>query len=79
MADRGVQGRLGQAGRAGRDAQPARVQRRQRDGEPVPLLADQVIGGTRAPLKIIWAVTEARMPILRSAGPALTPAVPAGT
>jgi hypothetical protein len=30
---------------AGHDAQPARVQRRQRDGEPVPLLADEVIGG----------------------------------
>ncbi len=35
--------------------------------------------GTHAPSKIIWAVTEARMPILCSAGAALTPAVPAGT
>jgi hypothetical protein len=35
--------------------------------------------GTRAPSKITWAVTEARMPILCSAGAALTPPVAAGT
>ena len=76
VPQRGFVRALREADRQRRDADAPGVEHLQRVDEPLPFLAQEVVGGTRQPSKSTSLVSLARMPSLSSFLPAVMPGVP---